>query len=485
MTIEAKNLLKVYGKRKVVNNVDIYVERGEVVGLLGPNGAGKTTTFYMVVGLIKPNKGTITIDGKNISKYPMHKRARLGLGYLPQEASVFRKLTVEENILCIWQLRGGAPKLKLKEKVELLMRKKERSWCKREKYNRYYEKILNNISTISNNKKGLELITERELVLFELKPIEKAIIAKNTSTIYYFFRIIEGLNLNFDEYKKDIINFILDFQKIYKLGKKRLLDEFLNVLLKIRRDEIENEFHVTQDYYRKIELINNLLDILDINSESLQSEIPNKIHEFEKKEISFSELIFDLEKIYWIERKLCFNQGTDEFGRIELLKKSDKIREELKTYLSENNFRQNELMECLQSLLWTKSDLKKIQLEDILEEFNISHIRHTKGSDLSGGERRRVEIARAVAIKPSFLLLDEPFAGIDPIAVSGIKQMIFLLKNRNIGVLITDHNVRETLKIIDRGYILSDGKVIEEGTKQHLASSPIARKNYLGEDFSL
>jgi lipopolysaccharide export system ATP-binding protein len=159
--------------------------------------------------------------------------------------------------------------------------------------------------------------------------------------------------------------------------------------------------------------------------------------------------------------------------------------EELKYFMIENKFKNKEINDILNTINWTSRQSRDAQLEDILDEFNISHIRQSKGSDLSGGERRRVEIARAVAIKPSFLLLDEPFAGIDPIAVAGIKEMIVLLKNRNIGVLITDHNVRETLKIIDRGYILSDGKIIESGTKEHLANSEIARKHYLGEDFTL
>jgi lipopolysaccharide export system ATP-binding protein len=239
VAIETANLRKVYKKRHVVNDVSIRVERGEVVGLLGPNGAGKTTTFYMVVGLVRPNAGDIKLDGKSISRLPMHQRARRGVGYLPQEASVFRKLTVEENILAVWQLRG-------------------------------------------------------------------------------------------------------------------------------------------------------------------------------------------------VSRK-------------------DQAR----------------------------------RLEEILEEFRITHIRHNKGFQLSGGERRRVEIARAVATNPSFLLLDEPFAGIDPIAVGGIKDMISHLRSRNIGVLITDHNVRETLAITDRAYILSEGRVVEAGDTETIANSEIARKYYLGDDFVL
>ncbi|MEK7432800.1 MAG: ATP-binding cassette domain-containing protein [Cyanobacteriota bacterium] len=169
---------------------------------------------------------------------------------------------------------------------------------------------------------------------------------------------------------------------------------------------------------------------------------------------------------------------------MNILKKS-KLIEDISVFLRENNFKEKEIQDCIDTINWSKKQSEHFQLEDILDEFNISHIRHSKGADLSGGERRRVEIARAVANKPSFLLLDEPFAGIDPIAVAGIKSMIDLLKNRNIGVLITDHNVRETLKIIDRGYILSDGKVLVEGTKEELANSEVARKHYLGEDFSL
>lgn len=239
MSIETHSLIKTYRTRRVVNDVSIQVNRGEVVGLLGPNGAGKTTTFYMVVGLVRPNDGRITLDGEDVSHLPMHLRARKGIGYLAQEPSVFRKLSVEENLLAVWELLG----ISKKEQQE--------------------------------------------------------------------------------------------------------------------------------------------------------------------------------------------------------------------------------------------------RLEELLEEFHITKIRKSKGSQLSGGERRRVEIARAMATNPSFLLLDEPFSGIDPLAISDIQKMIRQLKNRNLGILITDHNVRDTLAITDRAYILSEGRIVEAGDPQHIAHSEIARKFYLGEEFSL
>lgn len=235
--IETKGLIKSYGGRRVVNGVNIRVQQGEVVGLLGPNGAGKTTTFYMVVGLVKPNKGNVLFENKRISRLPMHKRARLGISYLPQEASVFRKLTVEENIKAVWQL------------------------------------------------------------------------------------------------------------------------------LKVPRAE------------------------------------------------------------------------------------------------------------------------QRTRIDELLNEFNLNHVRKSKGHQLSGGERRRVEIARAVATNPSFLLLDEPFSGIDPIAVAGIKEMIVHLQKRNIGILITDHNVQETLGITDWAYILTRGNVIVSGPSGEVGNNELARRYYLGSEF--
>ncbi len=237
--LHSKNLVKIYSKRKVVNDVSVKVGQGEIVGLLGPNGAGKTTNFYMITGMIRPNSGDIFLNDEVITNLPMFKRARLGVAYLPQEASIFRKLSVEENLLAIMQMIG-VPK---------------------------------------------------------------------------------------------------------------------------------NE-----------------------------------------------------------RRQRC---------------------------------------------------------EQYLEELNITHIAKSKGFQLSGGERRRTEIARTLVSDPRFILLDEPFAGVDPIAVEDIQNIVFGLKKRNIGVLITDHNVHETLSITDRAYLLFEGRILKEGTAEYLAQDEDARKLYLGEKFKL
>jgi len=237
--LKAHNLVKQYKKRVVVNDVSINVKQGEIVGLLGPNGAGKTTTFYMICGMVRPNEGTIELDGDDISNYPMFKRAKEGIGYLPQEPSIFRKMSVRENIIAILQF------------------------------------------------------------------------------------------------------------------------------MKLDADEIDD------------------------------------------------------------------------------------------------------------------------RCEKLLKDFNIKKIEDSKGYMLSGGERRRTEIARALASEPKFILLDEPFAGIDPIASEDIMKMVAHLKDRGIGVLITDHNVHETLSIVDRAYILIEGKIFRSGTSQELASDEKVRKLYLGENFSL
>ena len=239
MKLRAENLFKKYKARTVVNDVSVEVGQGEIVGLLGPNGAGKTTSFYMIVGLIKPNGGEIYLEDQNITQLPMFKRAKLGIGYLAQEASVFRKLSVEENILAPLEMRN-VPKKERKEKVEKL-----------------------------------------------------------------------------------------------------------------------------------------------------------------------------------------------------------------------------------------------------LEEFSLTHVRKSLGVVLSGGERRRTEIARALAVDPKFVLLDEPFAGVDPIAVEEIQSIVSRLKQKNIGILITDHNVDETLTITDRAYLMVEGKLFRKGTAQELADDPMVRKVYLGQNFQL
>ena len=237
--LRTEGLVKRFKKRAVVNGVSIVISQGEIVGLLGPNGAGKTTTFRMVVGILKPNKGSVYIDSRNITGLPMYKRARLGINYLPQEPSIFRKMTVEENIMSILQ---------------------------------------------------------------------------------------------------------------------------------------------TMKYNRR-------------------------------------------------ERKERLNQ--------------------------------------------------------LLEELGVAHIRKSEAYTLSGGERRRVEIARALVTQPKFILLDEPFAGIDPIAVEDIQNIVAGLRKKGLGILITDHNVRETLEITDRAYIIAEGTILTEGTSSFLANDPEARKIYLGERFKM
>ena len=235
--LRTENLVKRYGKRTVVNNVSIDVTQGEIVGLLGPNGAGKTTTFYMTVGLITPNAGQIFLDDDNITSYPIYRRARLGIGYLAQEASVFRKMTVENNIRSVLEMT-------------------------------------------------------------------------NTS----------------------------------------------------------------KEYQRE-------------------------------------------------------------------------------------------------------------KLESLIEEFHLQHVRKNYGARLSGGERRRTEIARCLAIDPKFIMLDEPFAGVDPINVEEIQSIVYRLKEKNIGILITDHNAPETLSITDRAYLLFEGKILFQGTSEQLAENPVVREKYLGRNF--
>lgn len=239
MILRAEQLVKIYKGRRVVNDISVEVSQGEIVGLLGPNGAGKTTSFYMIVGLIQPNEGKIFLEDDNITKLPMYKRAKLGIGYLAQEASVFRKLSVEENIMAVLEM-SKIPKQERKEKVESL-----------------------------------------------------------------------------------------------------------------------------------------------------------------------------------------------------------------------------------------------------LEEFSLTHVRKNLGMVLSGGERRRTEIARALAVDPKFVLLDEPFAGVDPIAVEEIQTIVAKLKTKNIGILITDHNVNETLSITDRAYLMFEGKLLKAGTAEELAADEQVRKVYLGSNFEL
>ncbi len=237
LTLRGENLVKMYGKKRVVKDVSIEVEQGQIIGLLGPNGAGKTTTFYMIVGLVKPTVGKVYLDKDDITKNAMYKRAQKGIGYLAQEASIFRKLSVEDNIMAVLEMT--------------------------------------------------------------------------------------------------------------KLSKKE----------------------------------------------------------------------------------------------------------------------------------------RRIRRDSLIEEFSLEHVRTNRGDLLSGGERRRTEIARALAVDPKFILLDEPFAGVDPIAVEDIQKIVRSLVKRNIGILITDHNVQQTLAITDKTYIMFEGKILKEGTPEELADDPVVRQVYLGENF--
>ncbi len=237
--LEVKGLQKKYGKKAVLKNIDLYVSTSEIVGLLGPNGAGKTTTFYSILGLVRPEGGRILLDSQDISNLPMYQRARRGISYLPQEASIFRKLTVEDNLRAVLEIKG------------------------------------------------------------------------------------------------------------------------------LSRDEIETE------------------------------------------------------------------------------------------------------------------------LKSLLREFNLTEFSKRDGYKLSGGERRRTEIARALATKPTFILFDEPFAGIDPLAIIELKKMMIYLRSKGLGIIITDHNVRDTLSITDRAYIISDGEILEEGTPEKLVATPKVKEAYLGEEFRL
>ncbi|MDX9714773.1 MAG: ABC transporter ATP-binding protein [Dissulfurispiraceae bacterium] len=263
--LDIKNLCKSYGKRRVVKGVNLSVKTGEIIGLLGPNGAGKTTTFYMITGMIRPEDGDITFDSASIGRLPMYMRARKGIGYLPQEPSIFRKLTVRQNLKAVLELRGTD--------------------------------------------------------------------------------------------------------------------------------------HLWQD---------------EMNSYNGADKHP---------------VVSDTDSRHFL--------GIDE------------------------------------------------EVDKLLDEFNLRNFADRDGYRLSGGERRRAEIARAIALRPAFMLFDEPFAGIDPIAIIELKKMMTYLKTKGLGILITDHNVRETLSITDRAYIISDGTVLAEGTPDVLVNNHEVRQAYLGEGFSL
>ena len=339
MVLRTEDLVKKYGKRTVVSHVSINVKQGEIVGLLGPNGAGKTTSFYMTVGLITPNEGRIFLDDLEITKYPVYKRAQTGIGYLAQEASVFRQMSVEDNIASVLEMTNK-PKEYQKEKLE-------------------------------------SLIAE-----FRLQKVRKN----------------KGNQLSGGERRRTEIARCLAIDP-----KFIMLDEPFAGVDPIAVEDIQQIVWKLKD--KNIGIL-----ITDHNVQETLS-ITDRAY-----------LLF--------EGKILF-QGTPE-------------------ELSENQI-----------------------------------VRKNKGNQLSGGERRRTEIARCLAIDPKFIMLDEPFAGVDPIAVEDIQQIVWKLKDKNIGILITDHNVQETLSITDRAYLLFEGKILFQGTPEELSENQIVREKYLSNSFVL
>ncbi len=352
MVLRTENLVKKYGKRTVVSHVSINVKQGEIVGLLGPNGAGKTTSFYMTTGLIVPNEGHIYLNDKDITSYPVYKRAQNGIGYLAQEASVFRKMSVEDNIASVLELTNKPPEYgRMVLRTENLVKK-------------YGKRTV--VSHVSINVKQGEIVGL-------LGPNG----AGKTTSFYMTTGLIvpnEGhIYLN----DKDITSY-----PVYKRAQNGI-------------GYLAQEASV----FRKMSVEDNIASVL---------ELTNKPPEYQKE-----------------------------------------------------------------------------KLESLIAEFRLQKVRKNLGDQLSGGERRRTEIARCLAIDPKFIMLDEPFAGVDPIAVEDIQHIVWKLKDKNIGILITDHNALETLRLTDRAYLLFEGKILFQGTPEELAENPIVREKYLGTNFVL
>ena len=367
----ASNIGKAFKKRPVLRDVSLSVKRGEVVGLLGPNGAGKTTCFYIVTGLISPDYGLISLDGEDITGLPMYRRSRMGLGYLPQESSIFRGLSVENNIRAMLEVS------------EPLADRRE--------------------SRLE------DLLAEFSLTHLRRTP---------------------ALALSGGERRRVEIARALAANPSFML-----LDEPLAGIDPIAVNDIRN-------------LVSHLKDRTpDYGLISLDGEDITGLPMYRRSRMGLGYL----------------PQESSIFRGLSV----------------ENNIRA--MLEVSEPL----ADRRESRLEDLLAEFSLTHLRRTPALALSGGERRRVEIARALAANPSFMLLDEPLAGIDPIAVNDIRNLVSHLKDRGIGVLITDHNVRETLDIVDRAYILHDGKVLMEGAPAEIVTHKDVRRVYLGERFSL
>ena len=547
MGIETQNLVKIYRKRRVVNGININVERGEVVGLLGPNGAGKTTTFYMVVGLIKPYKGKIVFDGKDITRLPMHKRSRLGIGYLAQEPSVFRKLTVEQNILAIWQLRGLPTELKRKNKCFKVTLKILKDIQKHHVNNQNLIKLLNKQIFINDSKKNKPNQNDPLKDLIDLgsifepdKPDLLNIISVINSQDVYVKKIfnqdpeIQKIITYINKNKSIIPKVIAEINKQYKYipvfaHAHHIIDliELINQYIVIEADGslvLGNGIVIPADKVERlsggeirlpdgmavkpcVQIPTGVPVILSVDGSIclpdgniiLSKQVKHiKEHSVELtngKTVSWENLASPPCEDYPLDKILSLIEENNEV----IAKLFALIKIAVLVNVNEKFYTKSEFDDKINQLYFTKKEKNTIykycnyplkrrlkdKMEELLNEFSLTHIRKSKGYQLSGGERRRVEIARAMATNPSFLLLDEPFSGIDPIAVNGIKEMITLLKSRNIGILVTDHNVRDTLTITDRAYIVSEGSIIDKGDPEYIAKSALAQKYYLGEDFRL
>jgi len=355
--LSASHLQKRYGKRTVVKDVSLDVESGEIIGLLGPNGAGKTTCFYMIVGLVGADGGEIKVDDIAITHLAIHKRARMGLSYLPQEASVFRKLTVEENVRAV---------------LELTMDGSERPH--------------GHPGPAALNGAGADLAGAAVDSGGALSAADHADSTAAAETAGPLSTRTAALPRNTAESPGAPGNGLL--------GAARRLDGIAQA--------VAGSYRAADDSQR------------------------------------------DAERAARPAAR----------GRAGALRRS-------------------------------RVEDIEVELNRLLADLHIAHLRQAPAMSLSGGERRRVEIARALATFPRFILLDEPFAGVDPIAVLEIQRIIRFLKDRSIGVLITDHNVRETLGICDRAYIINEGIVLADGHPDEIVGNESVRKVYLGQNFRL
>ncbi len=423
MVLRTENLVKKYGKRTVVSHVSFDVKQGEIVGLLGPNGAGKTTSFYMTTGLVVPNEGHIYLNDLDITNYPVYKRAQNGIGYLAQEASVFRKMSVEDNIASVLELTNRSKEYQ-KEKLE-------------------------------------SLIAE-----FRLQKVRKNL----------------GDQLSGGERRRTEIARCLAIDP-----KFIMLDEPFAGVDPIAVEDIQHIVWKLKD--KNIGIL-----ITDHNVQETLSITDRAYLLFEGK-ILFQGTPEELAENKIVREKYLSNSFV-------LRRKDFQLKEDITNYpvykRAQNGigylaqeasvFRKMSVEDNIASVLELTNRSKEYQkekLESLIAEFRLQKVRKNLGDQLSGGERRRTEIARCLAIDPKFIMLDEPFAGVDPIAVEDIQHIVWKLKDKNIGILITDHNVQETLSITDRAYLLFEGKILFQGTPEELAENKIVREKYLSNSFVL